>query len=101
VSHYLAGDALWKEEAEIAAWINQPVLFIKLSHHGGAYSSPAAVFNTYQPTKIIVSAGRAHRHPGKLLRRRSLVDTHGFANDVRFSTVAMVISLDHSDHRSN
>lgn len=65
VSYYLAGDSLSEMEDTLADWINQPIACVKLSHHGSAYSSPAKLFEKYRPQAIIISAGRAHFHPGR------------------------------------
>jgi hypothetical protein len=65
VSHYLAGDALWEQEAAVANWLAPTckVTNIKLSHHGAALSSPASLFRMLNPVNVIVSAGTSHGHP--------------------------------------
>jgi hypothetical protein len=65
VSHYLAGDALWEQEAAVTKWLAPTckVANMKLSHHGAALSSPASLFRTFNPANIVVSAGADYGHP--------------------------------------
>jgi hypothetical protein len=65
VSHYLAGDALWEQEDAVMKWLAPTceVANIKLSHHGAALSSPASLFEMFNPVNIIVSAGTESGHP--------------------------------------
>jgi hypothetical protein len=69
VSHYLAGDALWEQEAAVTKWLAPTckVANVKLSHHGGAWSSPVSLFKQLNPANVIVSAGSKHGHPRRFI----------------------------------
>lgn len=64
ISHYFAGDAPGNLEVELRSFMNgwAPVS-MKLSHHGSATSNPASNFLAWNPTNIVVSAGRQYGHP--------------------------------------
>lgn len=71
-SHYFAGDASDRPEAEFVAWLKAGdvtrVTSAKLSHHGSRSSTPLTMLETFQPSNIIISNpnGR-YFHPGKLV----------------------------------
>jgi hypothetical protein len=69
VSHYLAGDVLWEQEAALVSWLAPTcrVINIKLSHHGAAASSPASLFQLLKPVNVVVSAGASFGHPREFI----------------------------------
>lgn len=67
ISHYFAGDAMYKTEEKITKWICREVpkrvTSMKFSHHGAASSTPIKMIKELIPINMIASAGKQHRHP--------------------------------------
>lgn len=71
LQHYLAADCDWTIEDAIRGWANASVAAMKLSHHGSATSTSTSLMQTFEPRRIIVSAGFDYGHPGTHIHMQS------------------------------
>lgn len=93
LQHYLAADCDWTIEDAVRGWAKGPVAAMKLSHHGSATSTSTRLMQSFQPTRIIVSAGFSYGHPGKQAHTHAVATVCLFSNSLQMVVYELLLWL--------
>lgn len=67
-SMYSGGDAEWQQEEALAVWLKgTQVPVVKGGHHGSRAGTSTNFMPSVKPDYFLISAGRQHGHPGKII----------------------------------